>query len=50
MAFAFLLFLTLITVSVLIRAFQGENKGWALVALSFLGPSLTLAWRDHFRR
>jgi hypothetical protein len=45
-AFAFLVFLTLITVSVLTRAFQGGDRGWALAALALLGPALILAWRD----
>ncbi len=49
MGFAFLFFLSLIALSVLVRAFQGENKGWALIALSLLAPSLALAWRDWIR-
>ena len=47
--FAFLLFLSLIALSVLVRAFQGGDTGWALVALALLGPSLILTWRDWLR-
>ena len=47
--FALLFFVSLIGLSVLVRAFQGTT-GWALVALALLGPSLVLAWRDYFHR
>ena len=46
---AFLLILTVLAVSLLVRALRGEAVAWTAGAFAVVAPCLALAWRDYLR-
>lgn len=46
---AFVLFATVMLLSLAVRAAQGQGLPWTAAALLLLSPSVVLAWRDLLR-